>query len=150
MISVSPFARLIIINPPPPRFPADGHVTASASPTATAASIALPPRRMISTPTRDAISLVEATIACRALTGFGEAARGVIGVPIINTMSSRIESRFIMNISSRLSVKRHIPCDKRLSYKERNNRSRTQKDSERDLHFHVTTSEQNQKHPDNC
>src|SRR5262245_51271195 len=50
------------INPPPPRLPADGHTTASASPTATAASTALPPRFNLSTPTCDAISLTEETI----------------------------------------------------------------------------------------
>ena len=31
------------MNPPPPRFPAEGWVTAKAKPTATAASTALPP-----------------------------------------------------------------------------------------------------------
>src|SRR2546426_10374784 len=73
MISVSPFARRIIMKPPPPRLPAEGQVTASASPTATAASIALPPRCMTSTPTREAISLVEATIPCRARAGSRDA-----------------------------------------------------------------------------
>jgi hypothetical protein len=49
------------MNPPPPRFPAAGCVTASAKATAIAASTALPPRFRISTPTFEAISLVEAT-----------------------------------------------------------------------------------------
>ena len=50
------------MKPPPPRLPAEGQVTASASPTATAASTALPPFFITSTPTREAISEVEATI----------------------------------------------------------------------------------------
>src|SRR5439155_1328878 len=39
------------MNPPPPRLPASGSTTASANPTATAASTALPPCWMISIPT---------------------------------------------------------------------------------------------------
>src|SRR5215510_811815 len=62
------------INPPPPRFPADGHTTASASPTATAASTALPPRFNTSTPTCEAISLTEDTIPRLPRTGGREAA----------------------------------------------------------------------------
>ena len=42
------------MNPSAPRFPAAGHVTASANPTATAASTALPPFLRISTPASDA------------------------------------------------------------------------------------------------
>ena len=41
------------INPPPPRLPALGSVTANEKPTATAASIALPPLFKISTPMSD-------------------------------------------------------------------------------------------------
>ena len=40
---VRPSARRISMKPPPPMLPAQGCVTASASPTATAASMALPP-----------------------------------------------------------------------------------------------------------
>src|SRR5215813_11710735 len=62
------------INPPPPRLPADGHTTAKASPTATAASTALPPRFNTSTPTCEAISLTEETIPFFPRTGGREAA----------------------------------------------------------------------------
>src|SRR5260221_10981960 len=51
------------MNPPPPMLPASGCTTASAKPTATAASIALPPRFMMSRPTSLAIGLPETTIA---------------------------------------------------------------------------------------
>src|SRR5512139_4195581 len=48
------------MKPPPPRFPAVGQVTARANPTATAASTAFPPARMISLPASDArCSLLE-------------------------------------------------------------------------------------------
>src|SRR5688500_11783893 len=63
------------MNPPPPRLPAEGQVTASARPTATAASTAFPPRFMTSAPTREAISDVDATIALRARAGGGQAAK---------------------------------------------------------------------------
>ncbi len=46
------------MKPPPPILPARGRVTASAKPTATAASTALPPSRSTSSPTRDACSLL--------------------------------------------------------------------------------------------
>src|SRR6266545_3132130 len=62
------------MKPPPPRLPAAGCVTANANATAIAASTALPPRFMISTPTCDAILFVEATIPCFARTGSCEAA----------------------------------------------------------------------------
>ena len=42
------------MKPPPPRLPARGSVTASAKPTATAASTALPPSLSTSRPTREA------------------------------------------------------------------------------------------------
>src|SRR6185503_7835169 len=71
-----PSLRRIIMKPPPPRFPAAGCVTASANATAIAASTALPPRFMISTPTREATSFVEATIPCFARTGSRAAAIG--------------------------------------------------------------------------
>src|SRR5271157_2886213 len=57
------------IKPPPPIFPATGCVTASANPTATAASTALPPSRRICTPTSEANGSLEATIPCRPATG---------------------------------------------------------------------------------
>src|SRR3954449_603614 len=57
------------MNPPPPRLPAAGQVTAIASAVATAASTALPPFFMMSTPTCAAIPLVAATMPCRAATG---------------------------------------------------------------------------------
>src|SRR5262249_55048140 len=72
--SLFPSAVRISMNPPPPRFPASGQVTASASATATAASTALPPRFMTSTPTREAIASTEATMPCLARTGRREAA----------------------------------------------------------------------------
>jgi hypothetical protein len=75
MAVVRPSRRRIIMKPPPPKFPAAGYVTASAKATATAASTALPPRFMTSTPTREAIGSVEATIPRRARTGGRDAAR---------------------------------------------------------------------------
>src|SRR6185503_18020576 len=68
--------RRINMKPPPPRLPAAGCVTASANATAIAASTALPPRLMMSTPTRDATSFVDATIPCFARTGSRAAASG--------------------------------------------------------------------------
>src|SRR5438445_1302295 len=62
------------MNPPPPRLPASGQVTASVSATATAASTALPPRFMTSAPTCEAIASTEATIACGSRTGRRDAA----------------------------------------------------------------------------
>src|SRR3954463_13632809 len=53
----------ITMYPPPPRFPANGNVTASANPVATAASTALPPARMISSPAALASALLLATTA---------------------------------------------------------------------------------------
>src|SRR5881275_3286688 len=57
------------MNPPPPRLPAAGQVTAIASAVATAASTALPPFFMMSTPTCAAIPLVAAIIPCFATAG---------------------------------------------------------------------------------
>src|SRR5438067_494016 len=65
------------MNPPPPKFPASGHVTASTNATATAASTALPPRFMTSAPMREAMTSTEATMACLPRTGRRDsAARG--------------------------------------------------------------------------
>src|SRR4051812_13262510 len=68
------------MKPPPPRLPAAGQVTAIASAVATAASTALPPFFMMSTPTCDAIPLVEATMPWRATTGSRIADRAVVVV----------------------------------------------------------------------
>ena len=54
------------MNPPPPIFPASGWVTSSAKPTATAASMALPPALRMSRPTSLAIALPDATMPCGA------------------------------------------------------------------------------------
>ncbi len=66
---VRPSAKRTSMNPPPPMFPAEGCVTASANPTATAASIALPPFFSTATPTSAASGSCATTIACRARTG---------------------------------------------------------------------------------
>ncbi len=58
-----------IMKPPPPMLPELGATTASAKPTATAASTALPPRRSTSTPTSVASALAELTMPCSACTG---------------------------------------------------------------------------------
>src|SRR5437867_12020540 len=52
------------MNPPPPRLPASGSTTASANPTATAASTALPPCWMISIPTWLASGWPDTIMAC--------------------------------------------------------------------------------------
>src|SRR4030095_987073 len=49
------------MKPPPPRFPANGYVTARANAVATAASTAFPPRDRISAPMSDEISVAETT-----------------------------------------------------------------------------------------
>src|ERR1022692_1430599 len=66
---VRPSARRINMNPPPPMLPALGCVTASASPTATAASIALPPFCRTSSPTAVAWRSRDTTMPWRARTG---------------------------------------------------------------------------------
>src|SRR5262245_15164589 len=95
----------MIIKPPPPRFPADGHTTASARPTATAASTAFPPRFNTSTPTCEAISLTEETIPCLPRTGGREAARvegdklsseGVAVNETSNAKQRRVETVFLV------------------------------------------------------
>ena len=47
----TPLAVWIIMKPPPPMLPQQGWTTASAYPTATAASMALPPSRSTLAPT---------------------------------------------------------------------------------------------------
>src|SRR5215467_1991562 len=57
------------MNPPPPRLPALGCVTASANPVATAASTAFPPFFKISIPTFDAFGSIDTTAPCSNDTG---------------------------------------------------------------------------------
>src|SRR5258706_3675278 len=57
------------MNPPPPMLPASGSTTASAKPTATAASIALPPCLITSMPAALASGCADTTIAFGAVTG---------------------------------------------------------------------------------
>src|SRR5690349_4160807 len=97
------------INPPPPRFPAEGQTTASANPTATAASMALPPRLSTSTPTCDAIWLTEATIPLLPRTGGREAAREVGGKligdgAVISESSSVSERRSLANFFAVIKI----------------------------------------------
>src|SRR5438477_10150593 len=66
------------MKPPPPMFPACGWTTASAKPTATAASTALPPLFRISTPAAEANPLTLTTMAWRAWIGL-EAAAAIAG-----------------------------------------------------------------------
>src|SRR5947209_2394196 len=64
-----PSDKRMSMNPPPPRFPAEGCVTANVNPMATAASIALPPCCNTETPTAVACGSTVTTIPCRARTG---------------------------------------------------------------------------------
>src|SRR5580700_303396 len=64
-----PSANRTSMNPPPPRFPAEGWVTANAKPTAIAASTALPPACSTATPASVACVSRVTTIAWRACTG---------------------------------------------------------------------------------
>ena len=59
-----PSGKRRTMKPPPPMLPAEGCVTESAKPTATAASTALPPAFMISTPIRVALASALATAPC--------------------------------------------------------------------------------------
>lgn len=86
------------MNPPPPRFPAAGKTTASANATATAASTALPPRFITSTPICDAIRSVDATIPCGARTGSRHAASTVI------TQTQRNRRKNHLNAEKKLDV----------------------------------------------
>src|SRR5690242_3379468 len=63
------------MNPPPPILPQQGSTTASAYPTATAASTALPPSERMRTPTSEARRCADTTIPCSASTASGAAAR---------------------------------------------------------------------------
>jgi hypothetical protein len=65
--------------PPPPRLPASGYDTAIANPTATAASIALPPRRKISAPASVAAALLLAIIAFGAKLALAPVAKRQLG-----------------------------------------------------------------------
>ena len=62
------------MNPPPPILPQHGLVTASAYPTATAASIALPPCFRIATPASAASRWPDTTMPWTPSTAGGEAA----------------------------------------------------------------------------
>src|SRR5437660_10064862 len=93
------------MNPPPPRFPASGQVTARTNATATAASTALPPRFMMSAPTRDAIASTEATMTCGSRTGRREAACN--GIAIRNR---KVMQRFM----GAQSIRAKITCMRRL------------------------------------
>ncbi len=64
------------MKPVPPLLPADGCTTARVNPTATAASTALPPFLMISTPTSLAIGWIDDTIPWRSGTGMVSAKSG--------------------------------------------------------------------------
>src|ERR1035438_1223456 len=66
---VRPSAMRSSINPPPPRLPAPGCVTASAKPTATAASTAFPPACRTLSPAAVACGSTVTTMPCRARTG---------------------------------------------------------------------------------
>ena len=61
------------MKPPPPMLPATGNVTASAKPVATAASTALPPAFITSTPACAAFTSAATTIPFSARTGGGVA-----------------------------------------------------------------------------
>ncbi len=69
-----PSANCMVMKPPPPRLPAAGYTTASAYPTATAASMALPPLFNTSTPMRVACACAVTTMPFCAATGAGDAA----------------------------------------------------------------------------
>src|SRR5947209_9622719 len=88
MKCVAPSAMRMSMNPPPPRLPACGCTTANANPTATAASTALPPACMISTPAWEANSCTLTTIPCAACTGCVEdAANGAVAMSASNKIN---------------------------------------------------------------
>src|SRR6187549_2651513 len=64
MVVDVPSGKRNTMKPPPPMLPADGWVTPSANPTATAASTALPPRFKIATPTSLAAASALLTAPC--------------------------------------------------------------------------------------
>src|SRR5258708_37122729 len=90
------------MNPPPPRFPAGGCTTASANPVATAASTALPPACIISTPAREANSCTLTTIPCCAWIGSVEAATNCVALIVRAAISSKINDlcRNRMNVEA--------------------------------------------------
>jgi hypothetical protein len=69
MATAFPSAIRTSMNPPPPKFPAVGYVTARAKAVATAASTALPPWVRISAPTCEAIAESVTTAASRNRAG---------------------------------------------------------------------------------
>jgi hypothetical protein len=84
-------------NPPPPRFPASGHVTASAKATATAASAAFPPFFRISMPTLAAVSSAAATAPPRPVETCGPTARAGAAA---RRIARRHEKRRLMSANS--------------------------------------------------
>ena len=87
-----PSARRISMKPPPPMLPALGWVTASASPTAAAASMALPPFFKTCNPVSVACRSRETTIPCRARTGcaahIGTQPRSAAELRVTHTLDS--------------------------------------------------------------
>src|SRR5580765_8333915 len=82
------------MKPPPPMLPAVGWVTASAKAVATTASTAVPPAAITSAPTRDAISLCDATIPFCARIGTEVAP--VVTVSATATSAARSVRAFVM------------------------------------------------------
>src|ERR1043166_1437377 len=98
----------ISMNPPPPRFPAAGQVTASAKATATAASTALPPFFITSTPTRDAMSLVDDTIPWCARSGGCDAANAGVAVQRRKSAKNLRIAREVYALAPVIGVQRHV------------------------------------------
>jgi hypothetical protein len=90
-----PSAILIVAKPPPPMLPQQGCTTASAYPTATAASTALPPARRMSAPTPDATCCAVTTMPFGAFTGGGDAAHAAPERPIVSAASAARIMAFI-------------------------------------------------------
>ena len=103
------------MNPPPPILPAEGQTTASANPTATAASTAFPPRFRTSTPTREAISLTEETIPRFPRTG-GRAAASTREAGRISGRSTNEGSGAVINPNSTSRTTRRDPYENSFSY----------------------------------
>src|SRR5882762_5808774 len=75
------------MKPPPPMLPASGSTTASVKPTATAASIALPPCLITSMPAALAKGCADTTIALGAVTG-EEWTVQVAGIDLVPRMTA--------------------------------------------------------------
>ncbi len=74
-------------------FPADGSTTASAKAVAMAASTAFPPRFKMPTPTRDANSLTDTTMARRARTGSDSFAEPLLALRTVATTNAHRTNR---------------------------------------------------------